>query len=316
MASRSWIFYIALLVVFWGVWGAFSALPTSMYHYPDQMIYIIWAFTMVIPCWVILRTSKFNYSPVTAAYGLLIGLTGAGGQLVLFKALTIGPAYLIFPVVSISPALTVLLVLLILHERISLLGWLGVLLALVSIVMLSLPDGGTGGFHVGLWLVLALVVCACWGAQAFLMKCAANAGASDATTFTYMTVSGLLLVPLAYWTMPGSGFGFPWQAPALTAGTQVLNAVGALFLVMAMSRGKAIVVAPCANALAPILTIVLSLLFYRTLPSVFSSIGIILALAGSTLIIIVDSSGAPAQTDGAGYGARATGHRQPGPPAP
>lgn len=302
MANRSWIFYISLLVVFWGVWGAFSALPTTLYHYPDQMIYIIWAFTMIIPCVLILRKNRFIYSPITAVYGMLIGLLGAGGQLVLFKALTVGPAYLIFPVVSISPALTVLLVLLVLRERISLLGWIGVLLALVSIVMLSLPEGSTGGFHVGLWLALALVVCGCWGAQAFLMKCAANAGASDATTFAYMTISGLLLVPLAYWTMPGTGLGFAWQAPALTAGTQVLNAVGALFLVMAMSRGKAIVVAPCANALAPILTIVLSLLFYRTLPSLYSSIGIVLALAGSTLIIIVDSSEAPAQSAGVGYG--------------
>lgn len=302
MANRSWIFYISLLVVFWGVWGAFSALPTTIYHYPDQMIYIIWAFTMIIPCFFIMRKNRFIYSPITAVYGMLIGLLGAGGQLVLFKALTVGPAYLIFPVVSISPALTVLLVLLILHERISFLGWLGVLLALVSIVMLSLPDGGTGGFHVGLWLALALVVCGCWGAQAFLMKCAANAGASDATTFAYMTISGLLLVPLAYWMMRGTGLGFPWQAPALTAGTQVLNAVGALFLVMAMSRGKAIVVAPCANALAPILTIVLSLLFYRTLPSLYSSIGIVLALGGSTLIIIVDSSETPAQSARVGYG--------------
>jgi hypothetical protein len=29
--SRSWITYAALLVLFWGVWGAFSGLPTSKY---------------------------------------------------------------------------------------------------------------------------------------------------------------------------------------------------------------------------------------------------------------------------------------------
>jgi hypothetical protein len=26
---RSWIFYATLLVLFWGVWGAFSALPAT-----------------------------------------------------------------------------------------------------------------------------------------------------------------------------------------------------------------------------------------------------------------------------------------------
>jgi uncharacterized membrane protein len=46
---------------------------------------------------------------IAAFYGLIIGLTGAGGQPVLFQALTIGPAYLIFPIVALSPAITVLM---------------------------------------------------------------------------------------------------------------------------------------------------------------------------------------------------------------
>lgn len=38
---------------------------------------------------------------------------------------------------------------------------------------------------------------------------------------------------------------------------------------MALSRGKPSIVAPVTNALAPVLTITLSLLVYRTLPSPF-----------------------------------------------
>jgi hypothetical protein len=37
--TRSWIFYATLLVLFWGIWGAFSALPATRYGYPDEMIY-------------------------------------------------------------------------------------------------------------------------------------------------------------------------------------------------------------------------------------------------------------------------------------
>ena len=36
-----------------------------------------------------------------------------------------------------------------------------------------------------------------------------------------------------------------------------MNAVGALFLVMALSRGKASIVAPTTNALAPVLTVLI-----------------------------------------------------------
>ena len=96
-ASRSWILYVGLLVVFWGVWGAFSSLPTDEYGYPDEMIYILWSVTMLIPAYVAMRGERFDRRTVATVYGLVIGLTGAGGQLLLFKALTIGPAYLIFP---------------------------------------------------------------------------------------------------------------------------------------------------------------------------------------------------------------------------
>ena len=113
--TRSWIFYAALLIVFWGVWGAFSALPATKYDYPDEMIYSIWALTMLIPAAVILRGQRWDRRRAATIYGLLIGLTGAGGQLILFQALTMGPAYLIFPIISISPAITVLMAMVLLR---------------------------------------------------------------------------------------------------------------------------------------------------------------------------------------------------------
>lgn len=59
---------------------------------------------------------------------------------------------------------------------------------------------------------------------------------------------------------------------------------------MALSRGKAAIVAPVTNALAPVLTIVLSLVVYQTIPSVFGIVGIVLAIGGSTLMVYADES--------------------------
>jgi drug/metabolite transporter (DMT)-like permease len=285
----SWIPYAGLLVLFWGVWGAFSGAPTSLYGYPNEMVYILWAFTMLIPAYFALRGRSLDRRPVAAAYGLIVGLTGAGGQLVLFKALSSGPAYLIFPLISISPAITVLMAVLILRERIRGLATVGLVAALASIVLFSVTSG-SGDATGGSWLLLALIVMVAWGVQAYFMKKAANVGVNDATTFAWMTASGLLLVPVA-WVMMGSfPSQAPWQAPVLTLGTQLLNAVGALFLVMALSRGKAAIVAPVTNALAPVLTIVLSLIAYQTLPTVYALIGIVLAIGGSTLMVYADES--------------------------
>ncbi|PRY08300.1 DMT family transporter [Kineococcus rhizosphaerae] len=293
--STGWLPYAGLLVLFWGVWGAFSALPTSRYGYPDEMVYVVWAFTMIIPAVVSLRGRRFDRRGIAAFYGLVIGLSGAGGQLLLFKALAIGPAYVIFPVIALSPAVTVVMAVVALRERVTRLAAIGVVLALAAIVLFSV-SGGSASVDVGSWMVLALLVCLAWGVQAYYMRKAAVAGVDDATTFGWMTVSGLLLVPVALLVTGGLPGGFGWRAPALTAVTQVLNAVGALFLVMAMSRGKASIVAPVTNALAPVLTIVLSLAVYRTLPSVFQTAGIVLALAGSTLMVRADEKRGEAAT--------------------
>lgn len=282
-----WIPYAGLLVVAWGVWGAFSGTPTSKYGYPNEMIYILWAFTMLIPAYVAMRGQKLDRRPVAAMYGLLVGLTGAGGQLLLFKALTMGPAYLIFPIISISPAITVLMAVVILRERTRGLATVGVVAALASIVLFSVSKD-TADVSSGSWLGLALVIMVAWGVQAYFMKKASNVGVNDATTFAWMTISGLLLVPVAFVMMGDFPSDAPWQAPTLTLGTQLLNAVGALFLVMALSRGKATIVAPVTNALAPVLTIILSLIVYETVPTVFAVIGILLAIGGSTLMVYAE----------------------------
>ncbi|RVW00184.1 DMT family transporter [Rhodococcus xishaensis] len=285
--QRSWIFYAALLVLFWGLWGGFAELPVNRYGYPDEMIYVVWAFTMIIPAAFALRSQRFDPSRTAAMYGLLIGLTGAGGQLVLFKALSYGPAYLIFPIIAISPAVTVLMAMVFLRERIAGLAVVGLVAALTAIVLFSIT-GGNGEAESGPWLILAILICVAWGVQAFFMRKAATIGVNDATTFGWMAITGLLLVPVAIAFMGGIPSGFPWQAPALTAATQVLNACGALFLVMALSRGKASIVAPTTNALAPALTIVVSLLVYQTLPNIYGAIGMVLALVGSTLMVYSD----------------------------
>lgn len=296
--TRSWIFYAILLVVFWGVWGAFSALPATRYGYPDEMIYSIWALTMIIPAAFAMRGQRFDRRPQAAIYGLLIGFTGAGGQLVLFQALTMGPAYLIFPIVSISPAITVLMAMLLLRERISALATVGLIAALAAIVLFSITGGSSDQSH-GPWLILAIVICVAWGVQAYFMRKAATIGVNEATTFGWMAITGLLLIPVALLSLGGIPTDFPWQAPALTAVTQLLNAVGALFLVMALARGKATIVAPTTNALAPALTVIISLVVYQTLPSPYAAIGIVLALVGSTLMVYSDEKRGEAVTEGA-----------------
>jgi uncharacterized membrane protein len=58
---------------------------------------------------------------------------------------------------------------------------------------------------------------------------------------------------------------------------QILNAIGALTLVYALRYGKAIIVVPMTG-LAPLITIVISLIIYSVVPGLVLTIGLILAL--------------------------------------
>jgi drug/metabolite transporter (DMT)-like permease len=199
--------------------------------------------------------------------GSAAGLLGAAGQLVLFDTLRRGPAYLVFPVISLSPVVSVLLSVLLLGETASPRAWAGIVLALLAMPLLSYQPGSPSSPAKGrLWFVLALLVFLAWGIQAYVLRFA-NATMRSESIFFYMTLTGLLLVPVAVWM---TDFARPinWgpSGPWLAAPIQLLNSIGALTMVYAFRHGKVIIVSPMINALAPVITIILSLLLYRVVP--------------------------------------------------
>ena len=105
---RRWLAYALTTVALWGVWGALAGLSAQR-GFPDTLVYGVWALTMVPPALFILWRAnwRLDRSPRAMAYGMAIGLLGAGGQMLLFKALTLGPAYFIFPIISLSPVITI-----------------------------------------------------------------------------------------------------------------------------------------------------------------------------------------------------------------
>ncbi|WP_419807417.1 EamA family transporter [Sphingomonas sp.] len=283
---RAWLGYALVTVVLWGVWGAFSGL-SPQYGFPETLVYCVWALTMVPPALIVLSMARWRLDRSVRAigYGLAVGLLGAAGQLILFYAVARGPAYLIFPVISLSPVVTIAMSFALLGERTGRLGAIGIMLALLALPTFDFSPGGAGGAAAG-WLLPAILVMLCWGVQAYFMK-AANHVMSAASIFVYMTLSGLLVIPIAWamtdWTRP---INWGLDGPGLAALIQVLNAIGALTLVFAFRYGKAIIVAPLANAGAPLATALLSLVVLGVVPGALKIVGIVLALAASLLLAI------------------------------
>ncbi len=279
MKSKPWLIYAIITTVFWGVWGALIEI-TEKAGFPATLGYVVWALTMIPPALVALKIIgwKLEHDIKSILLGCAIGFTGAGGQLILFEALRSGPAYLVFPFISLSPVITIVLSYILLKERTSKHGWTGIIFALIAIPLLSYQSPTNSITHGYLWIILSLLVFVAWGLQAFIMK-SANQTMKAESIFFYMTLTGLLLIPVALMmTNFSEKINYGFSGPYLTAIIQMLNAIGALTIVYAFRYGKALIVSPLTNAVAPVITIILSLTIYKIFPGLIVLIGMIIAI--------------------------------------
>lgn len=286
-AGKRWLLFAFLTVALWGVWGAFAGISAQR-GFPETLVYCVWAVTMIVPAVIVMQREKWKLDrdPKSIIYGLLIGLTGAGGQMILFYAVTTGPAYLIFPIISLSPLVTILMSFAFLKERTTKLGALGVVLALIALPLFDFSPQGFSFTQGAGWFPLALVIMLCWGVQAYFMKLA-NHRMSAESIFFYMMIAGLMLMPVAIgMTDFAKPINWGWDGPWLAGGIQILNAIGALSLVYAFRYGKAIVVAPLTNAGGPLVTAVISLLIAGVMPGELKMIGLALAFIASALLAL------------------------------
>ncbi|CAN5882025.1 DMT family transporter [soil metagenome] len=285
MNQRPWLLFALVTMVFWGIWGALIEIPEKA-GFPATLGYSVWALTM-IPCAIaalFIINWRLEYDARSIFFGSVVGLLGAGGQLVLFQALREGPAYIVFPVISLYPVITIFLSSVVLKESTTRRHWVGIALALVAILLLSYqePNNNTSADGYG-WLILSFIVFISWGFQAFAMKFSNNRMKAE-SIFFYMMVSAVLLIPVAIlMTDFSQNINWGFKGPYLAAGIQVLNSIGALTLVYAIRYGKAIIVVP-VTALAPVITIILSLIIYAVFPHWIVLAGLVLAVIAIYLI--------------------------------
>lgn len=285
MRSKLWLIFALVTAVFWGVWGAFIEIPEKA-GFPATLGYSVWALTMIpggIFALIMLR-GKLDKDKRSVFLGITAGLLGCAGQLILFEALRTGPAYLVFPFISISPVITILLSLALLKERASSRAWIGIVAAVIAIFLLSYQPPGDSVVSGYLWIILSLLVALMWGLQAYILKFA-NQTMRAESLIVYTVIIALALIPVALWMTDFSqpiNWGF--KGPYLAAMIQVLNAIGFLTLVYAFRFGKAIIVSPMVNALPPVITVVISLALYNVLPHPVIAIGMVFAIIAALLM--------------------------------
>ncbi len=288
--TNNWLSFVIIHVTFMGVWGALIEIPEKN-GFPATLGYIVWALTMLPATIVALYTNKWklDYNKRAVLLGCLAGFLGASGQLVLFFALKSAPAYIIFPLLSLTPVVTILLAVIFLKEKTGRMGWIGIGLAFIAILLLSFQPAGEKNISGYFWLILTAIPLLAWGAQGFVMRFA-NETMKAESIFFYMAITSVALIPVA-WLMTDFSQPINWgfKGPYLAGMIQILNAFGALCLVYAFRYGKAIIIAPMTTALSPVITVVLSLLIYAVIPHILIVTGMLLAILSAVLMGIEET---------------------------
>ncbi|HUQ94189.1 MAG TPA: EamA family transporter, partial [Bryobacteraceae bacterium] len=84
------------------------------------------------------RAEMTGIAPAAAGMGVLLGLTARSGEWFLFKALEHGgKASVVVPLTYTYPLITLLLAVALLGEHLSVVKWIGILLAVVAAILMS-----------------------------------------------------------------------------------------------------------------------------------------------------------------------------------
>jgi drug/metabolite transporter (DMT)-like permease len=282
MKIPRWLLLAIIVPILWGVWGALIEIPEKWVTptFPATLGYVVWSLTMPLVAVFALRNIRWKVESDlrSVGYGCAVGFSGAAGQLLLFWVLTQGPAYIIFPIICLSPVVTIVLSATLLRERTRALAATGIVLSLLAIFFLSLQDPGNSPVHGYWWLVIAISIFLMWGLQAYFMKSSADRISSEGL-FVYMPITAVLLCPIAL-LMTDFSARINWGLSGLylSGSLQLLNSIGALLLIYAIRWGKAIIVVPMINGLFPMVTIILSLFIYHRVPITFNFVGLLLAV--------------------------------------
>jgi len=133
-----WLIYSLLSLLWWGIFGFLGKVGSDRISAPQmQIFFTIGVIPVAIVCIIRLRF-KIATERLGTFYAVLMGIFAGLGSLAFFAAMKSGKASLVAPVTSLYPALTVVLALIVLKERLNKIQVLGLFLAMVSIVILSL----------------------------------------------------------------------------------------------------------------------------------------------------------------------------------
>ena len=133
-----WLLMALATLVLWGFWGVALKLASKRLDWKSLYIISNMVIIAVIAVLLITRSIELPMEKSSLGYALIAGVCGTFGYILLILSMKAGgKASIVIPLTSLYPALTVILSKLLLQEPLNRFQVIGIALALIAIVLLS-----------------------------------------------------------------------------------------------------------------------------------------------------------------------------------
>jgi len=141
-ANMTVVIYAGLTILMWGLWGFFGKMALER-NMPPVSVFLAEVLISLFVAAFFVRRAFIPPQAKWSMFGLFSGAGLAIGLVFYYLALEHAQANMIVPLTSLYPAVTVVLSYIFLHERLSPLQWVGLVLLLVGAYLL-LSSGRSG----------------------------------------------------------------------------------------------------------------------------------------------------------------------------
>jgi len=221
--------------------------------------------------------------------GVLLGLVGAGAYLGLYRSLELGPLVVVSPIVGGQGAVTLVLAVAFLHDRLDLVHLLLLLVILLGIVLTStkveqlVAQGRTPGAWLSSGVRFALLSMLCFGVLSFGLGAAATQIPGWFLVLFWARLFSLLFLTIT--TLVSSTQQGASERPRgawgylLAAGGGIVEVGGYIAFSFAAQLASTAVVGVCAS-LVPVIPLLYGIVAYRERVTFNQLVGIALSLVG------------------------------------
>jgi len=134
-----WLGFAILALVLWGITGVTQKLSTNRITSARSFLWFCWAMMALSAAVLLVARPHWGLAPLVVACSVAGGALNGLGAWTSFRALESGgKASIVISLVSLYPMLTVVLAVVLLHERLTGMQMAGAVTAIAAAIMLSL----------------------------------------------------------------------------------------------------------------------------------------------------------------------------------